>query len=95
VVGLTILITGAVTTTAIGPVIGTGITVTMLGVLATAATGYRAVQTTIRKQVADADTAALVRAVIQHDTQLITAPSNGTVVVDFEAAARRPRETAT
>jgi hypothetical protein len=93
VVGLTILIVGVVTSTTVGPVIEVGAITTTLGTVATSVTGYRALHEYVNYRVAHADSAALVAAVVQHDTQFDTAPSY--TVVEFDAARRTVRENAT
>jgi hypothetical protein len=89
-IGLTILITGVLTDRRVGLVIQTGTTTTAIGVIATVVNGYRALNEYITSRVAHADSAALVKAIVQHDAQF-TAPST---VVEFDAA-RRQRENAT
>ncbi|WP_371796018.1 hypothetical protein [Streptomyces sp. NBC_01718] len=90
VIGLTILITGVLTDRRVGLVIEAGTTTTTIGVIATAITGYRALNAYIADRVALADSAALVTAIVQHDAQYC-APST---VVEF-TATRRKRENAT
>lgn len=90
VIGLTILITGVLTDRRVGLVIETGTTATTIGFIATAITGYRALNAYVTDRVALADSAALVKAIVQHDAQF-TAPST---VVEFDTA-RRQRENAT
>ncbi|MEV4966696.1 hypothetical protein AB0886_09850 [Streptomyces sp. NPDC024062] len=95
VIGLTILITGVITARVVGPTIIVGTITTLLGTIATAVTGQRAVRFHIRRQIAKNDSEALAREILRHDAQFRTAPTtiNGTIV---ELGARRtPRENAT
>jgi hypothetical protein len=90
VIGLTILITGVLTDRKVGFVIEAGTATTAIGVIATAVTGYRALNAYIADRVALADSAALVKAIVQHDAKYC-APTS---VVEFDAA-RRQRERTT
>ncbi|MGW2591993.1 hypothetical protein ACWCXC_17240 [Streptomyces sp. NPDC001515] len=93
VVGLTVLITGVLTSRVVGPTIITGTITTLLGVIATTVTGHRAATAHIHQQIHLADSAALAKEIIRHDTTVTTAPiANRTVV---ELGARRPRENTT
>ncbi|GGW68255.1 hypothetical protein [Streptomyces griseoloalbus] len=94
-VGLTILITGVITTTEVGPVIITGTTMTAIGTLATLTAGYRAAQHYIAEHTNRA-AAALVRDIVAHDARLNAEPPDAKIVTLTDAQARRqPRESTT
>ncbi|MDK0520345.1 hypothetical protein [Streptomyces sp. ML-6] len=80
VVGLTILLTSIATVEMVGPCVVTGAVVTTAGSAASAVTGTRAAREYAAEQVAQADSAALARAVIQHDAKLAAAPPERSVV---------------
>ncbi|MGC0205262.1 hypothetical protein [Streptomyces levis] len=88
-IGLTILITGVLTTAEVGPAIIAGTITTTTGALATLVTGYRAVQHHITQNTNRA-AAALVRDIVAHDTRLRAEPPEPAKVVQLdEAHARR------
>ncbi|MGW2497336.1 hypothetical protein ACWCV2_22905 [Streptomyces pseudogriseolus] len=96
-IGLTILITGTITSSAVGPVIITGTITTTVGALATLATGYRAAQQHTRDH-ANRAAAALVRDIVAHDRAITAQPPTDRAadVVPLTTAPRRPqRETTT
>lgn len=91
VVGLTILLTSIATFETVGPSVVTGAIVTTTGVIVSAVTGIRAAREYASYRVAQADSSALARAIIQHDITLTAPPECSVVAFD-----RRPtRETAT
>jgi hypothetical protein len=95
VVGLTILITGVLTTGEVGPAIITGTITTTTGVLATLVTGYRAVRHYVTEHTNRA-AAALVRNIVAHDARLAAEPPDAKVVpLDGAQARRLNRESTT
>ena len=96
-IGLTILITGTLTSSTVGPVIITGTVTTTAGALATLAAGYRAARQHTRDHVNRA-AAALVRDIVAHDRTVTAEPSDDRAadVVPLTATARRQqRESST
>ncbi|MFE2224775.1 hypothetical protein ACFXAH_24725 [Agrobacterium deltaense] len=93
VIGLTVLITGTITTHVVGPTIITGTITTVIGVILCAVTGQRAARDHIRRQINRADSEALAREIIRHDQQF-TAPATDRTIVDM-GARRTPRENIT
>jgi hypothetical protein len=95
VVGLTILITGVLTTAEVGPAIITGTITTTTGVLASLVTGYRAVRHYVTEQTNRA-AAALVRNIVAHDARLAAEPPDAKVVpLDGAQVRRLNRESTT
>ena len=87
VIGLTILITGVIVAQSVDGVILTGAVTAAIGSITTAATAYHSTQRYIAERIAEHDTAALVRAVIDHDLQFTAPPADRTIV---ELETRRP-----
>ncbi|MEU1082348.1 hypothetical protein ABZ368_19365 [Streptomyces sp. NPDC005908] len=94
VIGLTVLITGVLTTTEVGPAVITGTIITTAGVAATLVTGYRAARFHARHHTNRA-AAALVRDIVAHDRRMATEPANRADVVPLIPARRQHRETNT
>ncbi|MGA5084055.1 hypothetical protein [Streptomyces pseudogriseolus] len=93
-VGLTILITGTITSPTVGPVIITGTITTTAGALATLAAGYRAAQHHTREHV-NHRAAALVRDIVAHDRAIAADLPDRADVVPFTPARRQQRESNT
>lgn len=91
VVGLTILITGVLTSTEIGPAVITGTITTATGVAASLVTGYRAARHHTREH-ANRAALALVRDIVAHDARLSEDPPDATVVPLAVQARRQQRE---
>jgi membrane protein implicated in regulation of membrane protease activity len=94
-IGLTILITGAFTTTEVGPTIITGTITTTAGSLATLTAGYRAARHHTREHTNRA-AAALIRDILTHDAHIAAEPPDAKIVpLDGVQARRQPRESTT
>lgn len=87
VIGLTILITGTLTSTEVGPTIITGTVTTTAGALATLITGYRAARHHTREHTNRA-AAVLLRDILAHDARMAAEPPNSKIL-PFGAQARR------
>ncbi|MGW3711383.1 hypothetical protein ACWDN6_14700 [Streptomyces albogriseolus] len=93
VIGLTILITGVLTTKEIGPSVIAGTITTTAGSAASLVTGYRAARHHTRQH-ANRAAAALIRDIIAHDARLAADPPDENVV-PIAVQARRPQRKTT
>jgi len=90
-IGLTILITGTLTSAEVGPTIVTGTAATTIGALASLVTGYRAARHHIAQHTNRA-AAELLRNITAHDAQIRIVPPESDVV-PIGQQRRRSRET--